>query len=87
MLVCAIGRPELVTAEWVRPGATVVDVGIHRVPDPTRRSGTRIVGDVEFGSVSRVAGAVTPVPGGVGPMTVAMLLHNTVLAAAGLPVS
>lgn len=87
VLVCAIGRPELVTAEWVRPGATVVDAGIHRVPDPTRRSGTRIVGDVEFASVSRVAGAITPVPGGVGPMTVAMLLHNTALAAAGLPAS
>jgi 2',3'-cyclic-nucleotide 2'-phosphodiesterase len=87
VLICAIGRPELVTAEWVRPGATVVDAGIHRVPDPTRRSGTRLAGDVEFGSVSRVAGAITPVPGGVGPMTVAMLLANTVLAATGLPAS
>jgi 2',3'-cyclic-nucleotide 2'-phosphodiesterase len=87
VLVCAIGRPEFVTAEWVRPGAVVVDAGIHRVPDPTRRSGTRTAGDVEFGSVSRIAGAITPVPGGVGPMTVAMLLHNTVRAAAGRPAS
>ncbi len=87
VLVCAIGRPEFVTAEWVRRGAVVVDAGIHRVPDPTRRSGTRTAGDVEFGSVSRVAGAITPVPGGVGPMTVAMLLHNTVRAAAGRPAS
>ena len=85
VLVCAIGRPEFVTAEWVRPGATVVDAGIHRLPDPTRRSGTRIAGDVEAASVARVAGALTPVPGGVGPMTVAMLLANTVRAAQGLP--
>ena len=85
LLLCAIGSPELVTAEWVRPGATVVDVGVHRIPDPTRRTGTRLVGDVEYGSVSKVAGAITPVPGGVGPMTVAMVLANTVLAAAGMP--
>jgi metallophosphoesterase (TIGR00282 family) len=83
VLVCAIGRAEMVTAEWVRPGATVVDVGMHRLPDPTRRGGTRIAGDVEVGSVSKVAGALTPVPGGVGPMTVAMVLANTVLAASG----
>jgi methylenetetrahydrofolate dehydrogenase (NADP+) / methenyltetrahydrofolate cyclohydrolase len=83
VLVSAIGRPEMVTAEWVRPGATVVDVGMHRVPDPTRHSGTRIAGDVEYGSVAKVAGALTPVPGGVGPMTVAMVLANTVLAASG----
>jgi len=83
VLVCAIGSPEIVNAEWVRPGATVVDVGVHRIPDPTRRTGSRLVGDVEAGSVSRVAGALTPVPGGVGPMTVAMVLANTVLAASG----
>ena len=83
VLVCAIGSPEMVTAEWVRPGATVVDVGVHRIPDPTRRTGSRLVGDVEAGSVSKVAGALTPVPGGVGPMTVAMVLANTVLAASG----
>ncbi len=85
VLVCAIGAPEMVTAEWVRPGATVVDVGVHRVADPTRRTGTRLAGDVEFGSVSKVAGAITPVPGGVGPMTVAMVLSNTLLAASGTP--
>jgi methylenetetrahydrofolate dehydrogenase (NADP+)/methenyltetrahydrofolate cyclohydrolase len=83
VLVCAIGRAEMVTAEWVRPGATVVDVGMHRLPDPTRRGGSRIAGDVESGSVVKVAGALTPVPGGVGPMTVAMVLANTVLAASG----
>jgi methylenetetrahydrofolate dehydrogenase (NADP+)/methenyltetrahydrofolate cyclohydrolase len=83
VLVCAIGNPEMVTADWVRPGATVVDVGVHRIPDPTRRTGSRLVGDVEAGSVSKVAGALTPVPGGVGPMTVAMVLANTVLAASG----
>ena len=83
ILVCATGRPESVTAEWIKPGATVVDVGVYRIPDPTRRNGTRLAGDVEFGSVSKVAGALTPVPGGVGPMTVAMVLANTVLAASG----
>jgi 2',3'-cyclic-nucleotide 2'-phosphodiesterase len=83
VLVCAIGRPEMITAEWVLPGATVVDVGMHRIPDPTRRTGSRLAGDVEAGSVSKVAGALTPVPGGVGPMTVAMVLANTVLAASG----
>jgi methylenetetrahydrofolate dehydrogenase (NADP+)/methenyltetrahydrofolate cyclohydrolase len=83
LLVCAIGRPEMVTADWVKPGATVVDVGVHRVPDPSRRNGTRLAGDVESASVSKVAGALTPVPGGVGPMTVAMVLANTVLAASG----
>jgi methylenetetrahydrofolate dehydrogenase (NADP+)/methenyltetrahydrofolate cyclohydrolase len=83
VLVCAIGRPEYVTAEWVKPGATVIDVGQHRIPDPTRRTGNRLVGDVEYGSVARVAGAITPVPGGVGPMTVAMVLANTALAAGG----
>jgi metallophosphoesterase (TIGR00282 family) len=83
VLVCAMGRPQEVTAAWVKPGAVVVDVGVHRVPDPTRRSGSRLVGDVEYGSVSRVAAAITPVPGGVGPMTVAMLLANAVLAASG----
>jgi hypothetical protein len=83
VLVCAIGQPEMVTARWVKPGATVIDVGTHRVPDPTRRTGHRLAGDVEFASVAKVAAAITPVPGGVGPMTVAMLLANTVLAASG----
>ena len=85
VLVCAIGRSEMITAAWVKPGATVVDVGVHRVPDPTRRTGHRLAGDVEFASVAKVAGAITPVPGGVGPMTVAMVLANTVLAATGMP--
>ncbi len=81
LLVAAIGRPEVVTADWVKPGATVVDVGIHRVPSPGDRRGSRLTGDVEAVSASRVAGALTPVPGGVGPMTVAMVVANTVLAA------
>jgi metallophosphoesterase (TIGR00282 family) len=81
LLVAAIGRPEMVTSDWVKPGATVVDVGIHRVPDHTKTSGTRMTGDVEAASVSRVAGALTPVPGGVGPMTVAMVVANTLAAA------
>lgn len=81
VLVAAIGRPESIRAEWVKPGATVVDVGMHRVPDTRSSSGTRLTGDVDAVSVSRVAGALTPVPGGVGPMTVAMLIANTVIAA------
>lgn len=81
LLIAAIGKPESVDASWVKPGATVVDVGIHRVPDAQRRTGYRLTGDVEAASVSRVAGALTPVPGGVGPMTVAMVVANTVLAA------
>src|SRR6185436_460319 len=81
LLVAAIGRPEMVDASWVKPGATVVDVGIHRVPDAQRRTGYRLTGDVEAASVTPVAGALTPVPGGVGPMTVAMVVANTVLAA------
>jgi methylenetetrahydrofolate dehydrogenase (NADP+)/methenyltetrahydrofolate cyclohydrolase len=82
VLVAAMGRPEAVTAEWVKPGATVVDVGVHRVPAPEKRSGFRICGDVDAASVLGVAGALTPVPGGVGPMTVAMVVANLVLAAA-----
>jgi len=81
LLVAAMGRPEAVTADWIKPGATVVDVGIHRVPDPTAKSGSRLTGDVEAASVARVAGALSPVPGGVGPMTVAMVVVNTVEAA------
>ena len=83
VLVAAVGRPEMVRGDWVRPGATVIDVGINRVPDPEDPSGKgRLVGDVAFAEASEVAGAITPVPGGVGPMTIAMLLRNTVLAAA-----
>jgi len=81
VLVAAMGRPEIVTAEWVKPGATVVDVGIHRVPDAASESGSRLTGDVHAASVRGVAGALTPVPGGVGPMTVAMVVANTALAA------
>ena len=81
ILIVAIGRPRMVTADMVKPGAVVVDVGVNRVADPERRSGGRLVGDVDFEPVSRVASLITPVPGGVGPMTIAMLLTNTVRAA------
>jgi methylenetetrahydrofolate dehydrogenase (NADP+)/methenyltetrahydrofolate cyclohydrolase len=80
VLIAAIGRPEFVTAAMVKPGAVVIDVGINRVPDPTKKSGYRLVGDVHFPSVAPLASRITPVPGGVGPMTVAMLMRNTVLA-------
>lgn len=81
LLVVAIGRPNFVTADMVKPGAVVVDVGINRVDDPAAPKGYRIVGDVEFGPVSEVASAITPVPGGVGQMTIALLLKNTLQAA------
>lgn len=81
ILVAAIGRAHFVTADMVRPGAVVVDVGINRVDDASRERGYRLVGDVDFGAVAAVAGAITPVPGGVGPMTIAMLLANTLKAA------
>jgi methylenetetrahydrofolate dehydrogenase (NADP+)/methenyltetrahydrofolate cyclohydrolase len=80
ILIVAMGKPEFVTADMVRPGATVVDVGINRVDDPAQPKGYRIVGDVAYGPVSQVAGAITPVPGGVGRMTIAMLLRNTLQA-------
>ena len=80
ILVVAMGRPEFVTADMVRPGATVIDVGINRVDDASQPKGYRIVGDVAYGPVSEVAGAITPVPGGVGRMTIAMLLQNTLQA-------
>lgn len=86
ILVAAIGRPEMVTADWIKPGAIVVDVGINRVA--TAAGGTRLVGDVDLAAASAIAGAITPVPGGVGPMTIACLLRNTLLAACrrrGLP--
>jgi len=79
ILVAAAGKPELVQTAFVRPGATVIDVGIHRIADPTRKSGTRLVGDVSP-AVAEVAARLTPVPGGVGPMTIAMLLANTLQA-------
>jgi methylenetetrahydrofolate dehydrogenase (NADP+)/methenyltetrahydrofolate cyclohydrolase len=81
ILVLAMGRPESITGDMVKPGATVIDVGINRVDDPSAKKGYRLVGDAHFPSVSEVAGAITPVPGGVGPMTVAMLMSNAVTAA------
>ena len=80
VLIAAIGRPEFVTADMVKPGAVVIDVGINRVPDAAKKSGYRLVGDVHFPTVSLLASQITPVPGGVGPMTVAMLMKNTVKA-------
>jgi 5,10-methylene-tetrahydrofolate dehydrogenase/methenyl tetrahydrofolate cyclohydrolase len=81
ILIAAIGRPRFVTADMVKPGAVVIDVGINRVEDPTSTRGFRLVGDVDFDEVHEVAAAITPVPGGVGPMTIAMLLRNTLRAA------
>ncbi|MQY43845.1 bifunctional methylenetetrahydrofolate dehydrogenase/methenyltetrahydrofolate cyclohydrolase FolD [Epibacterium sp. SM1969] len=81
ILVAAVGRAEMVTGAWVKPGATVIDVGINRIDAPEKGAGkTRLVGDVHFASAAEVAGAITPVPGGVGPMTIACLLANTVTA-------
>lgn len=82
ILIAAIGKPEFVTADMVKPGAVVIDVGINRVDDPSQAKGYRIVGDVNFQAVKDVASRISPVPGGVGPMTIAMLLKNTVRAAA-----
>ncbi|RIL11487.1 bifunctional methylenetetrahydrofolate dehydrogenase/methenyltetrahydrofolate cyclohydrolase FolD [bacterium] len=81
IVVVAVGQPELVTGDMLKPGAVVIDVGINRKPDASRPNGYRIVGDVDFESARAVAGAITPVPGGVGPMTIAMLMHNTLRAA------
>ena len=83
ILVAAVGRPEMITGDFVKPGATVIDVGINRVPAPERGEGKfRLTGDVDYASAAAVAGAITPVPGGVGPMTIACLLRNTLVAAA-----
>ena len=83
ILVAAVGRPEMITGDFVKPGATVIDVGINRVPAPERGEGKfRLTGDVDYDSAAAVAGAITPVPGGVGPMTIACLLRNTLVAAA-----
>ncbi len=84
ILIVAIGRPDTVTGDMVKPGAVVIDVGVNRVDDPSRERGYRLVGDVAFDEVKEVASAITPVPGGVGPMTRAMLLSNTVDAALAL---
>lgn len=81
IVVAAVGRPAFVRARHVKPGATVIDVGINRVPDPADPKGSRVVGDVAFDEVRQLAGAITPVPGGVGPMTIAMVLKNTLQAA------
>jgi len=81
ILIVAMGKPEFVTADMVQPGAAVIDVGINRVDDATREKGYRLVGDVAFEPVAEIASAITPVPGGVGPMTIAMLLKNTLQAA------
>lgn len=81
IVVVAAGSPELVKASWIKPGAVVIDCGITAVNDPTKKSGKRLVGDVAYNEVKEVAAAITPVPGGVGPMTVAMLIANTVQAA------
>jgi len=81
ILIVAMGRPEMITAEMVAPGAVVIDVGTNRVDDPSRDNGYRVCGDVLFDDVTKVAGAISPVPGGVGPMTITMLLANTVKAA------
>jgi methylenetetrahydrofolate dehydrogenase (NADP+)/methenyltetrahydrofolate cyclohydrolase len=81
ILIVAAGRPNMVTGDMVKPGAVVIDVGINRIADATTKSGTRLVGDVDFAGASAVASKITPVPGGVGPMTIAMLLQNTVRAA------
>jgi methylenetetrahydrofolate dehydrogenase (NADP+)/methenyltetrahydrofolate cyclohydrolase len=86
IVVAAVGRPEMVPGDWIKPGATVIDVGINRIEKP--EGGTRLVGDCDYASCAEVAGAITPVPGGVGPMTIACLLANTVTAccrANGLP--
>ena len=80
ILVAAVGRPEMIPGNWVRPGATVIDVGINRIPHPDIEGKTKLVGDVHFESAVEVAGAITPVPGGVGPMTIACLLANTLTA-------
>lgn len=81
ILIVALGKPEFVTAEMVKEGAVVIDVGIHRMDDPSKKSGYRLIGDVKFDEVAPKASAITPVPGGVGPMTIAALLYNTLLAA------
>jgi methylenetetrahydrofolate dehydrogenase (NADP+)/methenyltetrahydrofolate cyclohydrolase len=83
IVIAAIGKPRFITGEMLRPGCVVIDVGINRINDPASKSGTRLVGDVDFDSASQVASAITPVPGGVGPMTIAMLMKNTLEAAEG----
>ncbi|TFG68151.1 MAG: bifunctional methylenetetrahydrofolate dehydrogenase/methenyltetrahydrofolate cyclohydrolase, partial [Anaerolineales bacterium] len=81
ILIAAVGRAEMVKADWVKPGAVVIDVGTNQVADPSRKRGYRLVGDVAYDEVKEVASWITPVPGGVGPMTIAMLLKNTLKSA------
>jgi methylenetetrahydrofolate dehydrogenase (NADP+)/methenyltetrahydrofolate cyclohydrolase len=81
VLVAAVGRPQMVGADWIKPGATVIDVGINRLPPDEPGGKGRLVGDVDFEAAREIAGAITPVPGGVGPMTIACLLANTLTAA------
>lgn len=81
IVVAAVGRPEMVKGDWIKPGATVIDVGINRLPPAEGKAKGRLVGDVDFAEAMQVAGAVTPVPGGVGPMTIAVLLRNALVAA------
>ena len=81
IIIAAIGQPEFLKADMVKPGAVVIDVGVNRVADPAAKGGARLVGDVDFAAVQPIAGKITPNPGGVGPMTIAMLMHNTVRAA------
>ena len=83
IVVAAVGRPEMVRGDWIKPGATVIDVGINRLPPTEDKPKGRLVGDVAFSEAAAVAGAITPVPGGVGPMTIAVLLRNTLVAAHG----
>lgn len=80
LVIAAVGVPEMVKGDWIKPGAVVIDCGITAIPDASKKSGQRLVGDVDFAACRQVAGHITPVPGGVGPMTVAMLLHNTMLS-------
>lgn len=81
VVIAAAGRPNTITADMVKPGAAVIDVGVNRIPDPSKKTGFRLVGDVDFEGVKAIAGLITPVPGGVGPMTITMLLFNTVESA------
>lgn len=81
ILIAAVGRAHMVKGDWIKPGAIIIDVGTNQVDDPTAKSGHRLVGDVDFDAAKEIAGAITPVPGGVGPMTIAMLLQNTLHAA------
>jgi 5,10-methylene-tetrahydrofolate dehydrogenase/methenyl tetrahydrofolate cyclohydrolase len=81
VLIAAVGRARMVKGDWVKPGAVVIDVGINQIEDPTHPKGRRMVGDVDFDQVKEVASALTPVPGGVGPMTIALLMQNTLRAA------